>query len=102
MEAIEQAIDSILKDYATTAARPADIDRAKMQLVAGAIYQRDNQLDLASAYGQALAIGLTADDVREWPNRIRAVTGDQIRDAAAKDVIKREGVTGFLLPGKAP
>jgi zinc protease len=102
MEAIEQVIDSVLKDYAIGAAKPGDIERAKTQLIAGAVYQRDNQLDLASAYGQALAIGLTVDDVREWPNRIRAVTGDQIRDAAARDVIKRESVTGFLLPGNAP
>ncbi len=102
MEVLDQAIDSILKEYATTGAKPADIERAKTQLVAGAVYQRDNQLDLASAYGQALAIGLTVDDVREWPNRIRVVTGDQIRDAAAKDVIKREAATGFLVPGKAP
>jgi zinc protease len=102
MEVIEQAIDAVLKDCATTVAKPADVERAKTQLVAGAVYQRDNQLDLASAYGQALAIGLTVDDVREWPSRIRAVTGDQIRDAAARDVIKREAVTGFLVPGKAP
>jgi zinc protease len=102
MEVIEQAIDAVLKDCATTVAKPADVERAKTQLVAGAVYQRDNQLDLASAYGQALAIGLTVDDVREWPSRIRAVTGDQIRDAAARDVIKREAVTGFLLPGKVP
>jgi zinc protease len=42
------------------------------------------------------------DDVREWPNRIRAVTGNQIRDAAVRDVIKRESVTGLLVPGKVP
>jgi len=102
MESIEQTIDAILKSYATADAKPADIERAKTQLVAGAMYQRDNQLDLASAYGQALAIGLTVDDVRDWPGRIRAVTAQQIRDAAAKDIIKRESVTGFLLPGKSP
>lgn len=102
MEAVEQAVDTILKDYSTAIAKASDIERAKTQLIAGAVYQRDNQLDLASAYGQALAIGLTVDDVREWPGRIRAVTGEDIRDAAAKDVIKRESVTGFLLAGKAP
>ena len=102
MDVIEQAIDASLKQYAMTAPNPVDMDRAKAQLVAGAVYQRDNQLDLASAYGQALAIGLTVDDVRQWPNRIRAVTGAQIREAAERDVIKREAVTGFLLPGKAP
>ncbi|HEX3431829.1 MAG TPA: pitrilysin family protein [Rhizomicrobium sp.] len=102
MQVLEQAIDSVLKAHATAEAKAADIDRAKTQLVAGATYQRDNQLDLASAYGQALAIGLTVDDVRDWPGRIHAVTPGQIRDVAAKDVIRRESVTGFLLPGKSP
>lgn len=102
METIEQAIDAVLRQYALSPARPADIERAKTQLVADATYRRDNQLELASAYGEALAVGLTVDDVREWPNRIRAVTGDAVRDAAANDVIKREAVTGYLLPGKAP
>ncbi|HEY3637603.1 MAG TPA: pitrilysin family protein [Rhizomicrobium sp.] len=100
MDVIEHAIDAILKQYASAAPRTGDIDRAKTQLVADAVYRRDNLLELASAYGQALAIGLTADDVHEWPARIRAVTGDAIRDAAEKDLIPRESVTGYLLPGK--
>jgi zinc protease len=102
MEALEQAIDAVLKQYALSPPRAADVERAKTQLVADATYRRDNQLELATAYGQALAIGLTVDDVREWPGRIRAVTGDAVRDAAANDVIAREAVTGNLLPGKSP
>jgi zinc protease len=101
MDVIERTVDTILKHYAQAAPYAADIERAKTQLVADAIYRRDNQLELASAYGQALAIGLTADDVHEWPGRIRAVTGDAVRDAAEKDLIARESVTGYLLPGKA-
>ena len=53
---------------------------------------------MASAYGQALAIGLTADDVTEWPDRIRAVTGDGVQKAAANDLIRREAVSGYLVP----
>lgn len=102
MDVIERTVDTILKQYAGTPPRSGDIERAKTQLVADAVYRRDNQLDLASAYGQALAIGLTADDVHEWPARIRAVTGDGVRDAAEKDLIPRESVTGNLVPGKKP
>jgi zinc protease len=102
MDLIERTIDAILKQHAIAPPRTGDIDRAKTQLVADAVYRRDNQLDLASAYGQALAIGLTADDVHEWPGRIRGVTGDALRDAAEKDLIPRESVTGYLLPGKQP
>jgi zinc protease len=102
MDALEQAIDAVLKQCALSPPRPPDLERAKTQLVADAIYRRDNQLELASAYGQALAIGLTADDVHEWPSRIRAVTGEAVRNAAVNDVIMRESVTGYLLPGTAP
>ena len=70
------------------------------QLVADAMYQRDNQFSLASAYGQALAIGLTTDDVDTWPDRIKAVTSNAVRNAVAKDLPARESVTGYLQPGK--
>jgi len=102
METIERVIDAVLKQYSALPPRPADLERAKTQLVADAAYRRDNQLDLASAYGQALAIGLTVDDVHEWPNRIRAVTGDAVRDVASNDAVGRQAVTGYLLPGKDP
>jgi zinc protease len=102
IEVVEQAIDAVLAQYAAVPQRSPDLERAKTQLVADATYRRDNQLELASAYGEALVIGLTADDVREWPNRIRAVTGDSVREVAAKDVVEKEAVTGYLLPGKKP
>jgi zinc protease len=102
IEVVEQAIDAVLAQYAAAPQRSPDLERAKTQLVADATYRRDNQLELASAYGEALVIGLTADDVREWPNRIRAVTGDSVREVAAKDVVEKEAVTGYLLPGKKP
>jgi zinc protease len=76
----------------------ADMERAKTQLVADAVYQRDSQYELASAYGQALAIGLTAQDVQDWPDRIRAVSPDAVKKAAGSDILKREAVTGYLLP----
>jgi zinc protease len=101
MDVLEQAIDAVLKSYMIAAPRNADLDRAKTQLVASATYQRDNQYSLASAYGQALAIGLTVDDVEEWPDRIRAVAADTVKQVATDDLIKREAVTGFLVPGPA-
>jgi zinc protease len=101
VDVLEQAIDAVLKSYTIAAPRNADLDRAKTQLVASATYQRDNQYSLASAYGQALAIGLTVDDVEEWPDRIRAVAADTVKQVATDDLIKREAVTGFLVPGPA-
>jgi zinc protease len=102
LEALEQAVDGIIKSYLPAPPKAADLERAKTQLVADAIYRRDSEYEQASDYGEALAIGLTVDDVQDWPNRIRAVTGDAVRDAAANDLVARESVTGYLLPAAGP
>jgi hypothetical protein len=54
---------------------------------------------MASAYGQALVIGLTAFDVRAWSDRIQAVTGVAVSKAAKDSLIKREAVSATLTPG---
>jgi zinc protease len=55
---------------------------------------------LARWYGASLAIGLTMDDVREWPARIEAVEAPAIVAAAKKHLNPRGAVTGFLLPAE--
>jgi len=101
LQRIEAEIDGIIGYYRKHPPRASDLDRAKTQLVASATYQRDSQYALASAYGQALVIGLTVDDVEEWPDRIGAVTAAQVQDAAASGLIPREAVTAWLEPGAA-
>jgi zinc protease len=98
LEVLEQAVDAVMKSYTVAQPSVADLERAKTQLVADATYQRDNQYQLASAYGQALVIGLTADDVDEWSDRIRAVTGSAVQQSAIRYLIKQEAVTGYLKP----
>jgi zinc protease len=98
LDILEKTIDGIVNATMSAAPNAADLERAKTQLVADAIYGHDGPLHLASAYGQSLAIGLTAQDVEDWPNRIRAVSADAVRKVAANDVILREAVTGYLLP----
>jgi len=100
LDQVEHAVDEILKDAASTLPNPAELTRAKTQLVADAIYRRDNQYEMASAYGQALAIGLTADDVDQWPSRIRAVQPAQVKDAAARSLNRRDAVSGYLSPAQ--
>ncbi|HEY5339327.1 MAG TPA: pitrilysin family protein [Rhizomicrobium sp.] len=99
LQQIEQAVDQILAAYAKAPPPAGDLQRAKTQLVAGAIYQRDSQYQMAAAYGQALVIGLTTDDVDQWPDRIRAVAPAAVKDAASNDLTINESVTGYLMPG---
>ena len=40
---------------------------------------------------------MTVESVHTWPNRIRAVTAEQVRDAARRFLDKRRSVTGYLV-----
>jgi zinc protease len=94
---VEQAIDGVIADVAQNAVRAEDLERVKTQLIAAAIYAQDNQASLARWYGAALTTGLSVDDVRSWPDRIRAVTAEQVRAAAQKWLDKKRSVTGYLI-----
>ncbi len=95
--AVEQAIDGVIAEVAQNAVRAEDLERVKTQLIAASIYAQDNQASLARWYGAAITTGLSVDDVRNWPDRIRAVTAEQVRAAAQKWLDKKRSVTGYLI-----
>ena len=98
LEALEKAVDQVLGVNTLALPRDNDLARAKTQLIASVTYRRDSQFALAMAYGQALTIGLTVDDVNEWPARIRAVNAEGVRKAA-QSLSRKEAVSAYLVPG---
>jgi zinc protease len=101
LEQVEKAVDDAIGEYARALPGSADFARAKTQLIASATYRRDNQYERAAAYGQALAIGLTTEDVDQWPDRIKSVQPGGMRDAAARELNRREAVTAYLMPASS-
>ncbi len=101
LERLDGAIDAIIARVAEHGVNEADFQRAKTRLVAEAIYAQDNQATLARWYGASLATGLTIADVVHWPERIEAVTAEDVKKAALW-LDKRRSVTGFLLPAQIP
>jgi zinc protease len=99
---VEQAIDRVISDVGQNLVRTEDLERVKTQLVAEAIYAQDNQATLARWYGGGLTTGLTIDSIRSWPDRVRAVTAEQVRAAAQKWLDKKRSVTGYLIKDAAP
>jgi zinc protease len=99
---IEKAIDAVIAEVAQNPVPDADLERVKTQFIAEAVYAQDSQVALARWYGAALTVGLSVDDVRSWPDRIRAVTAEQVRDAARKWLDKKRSVTGYLIKDTAP
>jgi zinc protease len=99
---IEQAVDAVIADMSQNPPRAEDLERVKTQLIAEAVYAQDNQATMARWYGGALTSGLSIEDIRSWPDRIRAVTAEQVRDAAQKWLDKKRSVTGYLIKDSAP
>src|SRR3954469_25825313 len=95
--AVEQAVDAVIAEVSQNAVRAGDLERVKTQLIAEAIYAQDNQATLARWYGAAITTGLSIDDVRAWPERIRSVTAEQVRAAAQKWLDRKRSVTGYLV-----
>jgi zinc protease len=94
---VEQVIDEVIAKVAQTPASSEDLERVKTQLIAEAIYAQDNQATMARWYGGALTTGLGIEDIRSWPDRIRAVTAEQVRQAAREWLDKKRSVTGYLI-----
>jgi zinc protease len=97
LEDLETGVDSVITDIVANGITDADLARAKTKLIADTIYAWDDQFMLARIYGAALATGMTVEAVQAWPDKIRAVTIDQIQAAAATWLELHRSVTGYLV-----
>jgi zinc protease len=94
---IEEAIDAVLAEIIENGVTAEELDRAKNRMIADAVYANDNQRMMAQWYGASLATGSTVEEVRAWPDRIKALTADTVRDAAKRWLDKHRSVTGYLV-----
>ena len=95
---LEEAIDAVIAERrSTTASRQRSSSAPRTGLIADAVYAQDNQSTLARWYGAALTTGSTVEQIKTWPDRLRAVTAEDVHDAAARWLDKRRSVTGYLI-----
>jgi zinc protease len=99
---LESDIDAAIGDLIAKGVSEEELERAKTRLIADAVYARDSQASLARWYGASLTTGSTVDDVRLWPDRIKAVTAADVQNAARAWLDKRRSVTGYLIKDTAP
>jgi zinc protease len=100
--ALEKAIDAVIAKVSEQPPAATELERVKTQLIAEAVYAHDNQATMARWYGAALTTGLSVQDIRTWPDRVRAVTGEQVRRAAQTWLDKKRSVTGYLIKDVGP
>ncbi len=99
---VESALDAVIAELADKGVSAEELERSKTRLIADSVYAQDSQSTLARWYGTALTTGLTVDSVRTWPERIRAVTAEQVRDAARQWISNQYSVTGYLVKTTRP
>ncbi|MBT6095026.1 MAG: insulinase family protein [Rhodospirillaceae bacterium] len=102
MPALEKAMEAEIAEFRATGVTADELKRAKGRMLAEAIYARDSLSGGARSLGSALAVGISVAEVEAWPERIAAVTRDQITAAARATFDVRRSVTGLLLPEGAP
>lgn len=98
LEELEEAVLDVIEDMCEQLVEPDELTRAKTRLIADTVYSQDSQVTLARVYGISLTTGSSIEDVQNWPDRIEAVTAENIREAARKWLQRKRSVTGFLLP----
>lgn len=92
----EAALDAVIADFLKAGVNADELARIKAQVRAATIYARDDAGGLAQMYGQALTVGLTIQDVQDWPDVLQSVTADEIMTAATELFNKNRAVTGWL------
>jgi zinc protease len=79
----------------------AEVAAAKRRLRAAAIFARDSLGTGPNIFGRALTTGQSVADVESWPERIEAVTVEQVDAAAHAVFLDNRSVTGLLLPAES-
>ena len=96
LPALERAMDAEIEALSDDAIQEADVRRARDALRAAGLRARDGTHRAAMIVGMELTTGATLDEIEAWPERIGAVTLDQVRREAGALLRPEASVTGML------
>jgi len=96
--AIERAVEDVVRDVIANGVDAADLERARTGMQASTIFGRDSVQGAARVFGAALTTGRTIEDIESFPERVEAVTLDQVKAAAKAVFDEARSVTGVLRP----
>ena len=97
LDALSEASHAVLADFLENGPTEEELERAKSNLVASSIFQRDSQMAMAQIYGSAAARGDSLESIASWPEEIESVTAEQVRETLAKYIQDKPSVTTKLL-----
>jgi zinc protease len=98
LDKLEAGIDRVLHEVRERGVTEDELERAKRAFISDFIYESDSQSALARRYAEGMLIGLTIDQINDWPKAIAKVTAEDVKRAAVKHIDIRRSVTGRLIP----
>ena len=95
---LRQAIDKQIKRIKTELVSEAELARIKAQVVAHKVYEQDSVFYQAMQMGLLETVGAGWQKLDEYPERIRAVTAEQVQAVARKYLVEDGLTVGILEP----
>jgi zinc protease len=81
---LEEALRNVAAQIVSRSASPEEVQRAKVQLLSELVFRRDSFFAQAMELGELEASGLSFRDADRIPERLKAVTVEQVRGVAEK------------------
>lgn len=97
IEALEQALEEEIAKLLRDGVTQEEVERAKTRMRAAAVFARDAIGTAPRVIGSALMSGQSIEEIEAWPQRVAAVTAEQVIAAARAVLVEERGVTGILL-----
>lgn len=93
---LEKSLREIVAQVASQGVAPEELQRAKVQLLAQLVYRRDSFFAQAMELGELESSGLSFRDADRIPERLKAVSAEQVQSVAAKYLVD-DGLTVAVL-----
>lgn len=97
LDTVAAASHDVLDEFIKNGPTEEELARAKSNLIASAVFERDSQASMAQLYGSSLARGDSLESVAAWPDEIDQVTTEDVRRVMEKYVAGKPSVTTKLL-----
>lgn len=93
-----KAIMKEIKDILNGAFSDKEIKDAKSRMLSGLIYLNDSPQGAASVVGEMLSDGVSLSEINSYPDKIKAISKDELIKAAKLIFNQASKVSGLLLP----
>lgn len=95
---LEQDVNKIIADIAKNGVSTTELNQARERFIRALVYAQDSPEGLANIYGSALSTGQTLQTINDWPERLKKVTPDDIKQMVKTYLELDKGVISYLLP----